>query len=52
VNALTIQIGEGLCPGMPRHSNALNVTTCMCIVAFVVESYQCCPVIAWVVIVG
>jgi len=33
VNALTIQIVEGSCPGMPCHSNALNGTTCMCIVA-------------------
>ena len=33
VNALTIQNVEGSCPGMPYHSNALNGTTCMCIVA-------------------
>jgi len=47
VNALTIQNVEGSCPGMPCHSNALNGTTCMCIVAlslFVVVSLhsRCC----------
>jgi len=43
VNALTIQNVEGSCAGMPCHSNALNGTTCMCIVAlslFVVVSLR------------
>jgi len=58
VNALTIQNVEGSCPGMPCHSNALNGTTCMCIVAlslFIVVSLHsrcrwlscCCCCSCW-----
>jgi len=57
VNALTIQIVEDSCPGMPCNSNALNGTTCICIVAlslFVVVSLysrcrwlSCCCYCCW-----
>jgi len=55
-----IQNVEGSCPGMPCHSNALNGTTCMCIVAlslFVVVSLHsrsrwlsccCVVVVGWI----
>jgi len=55
MNALTIKNVEGSCPGMPCHSNALNGTTCICIVAlllFIVVSLHsrcrrlsCCCVV-------
>jgi len=52
-NASTIQIVEGSCPVMLCHSNALNGTTCICIVALSLVVVVSCIVVVvdWVVVV-